>query len=165
MDIGKFLKKVGTAVLKNVPMGGLVYDIADAALSTAVPDDVTGDQLATILQTLPPDQYSKVMSKQLDAKLATYTAWTDLRKEMDSESPQSNARSVISIIFSVGIMILVILFTLMMGDNYLKTGQLPGIELIGAVMLVPGIAILSTFGVRSDTIVSNIIGAYVKRIK
>lgn len=165
MEIGKFLKSVGTAVLKNVPMGGLVYDIADAVLDQAIPDDVTGNDLDTMLKKLPPDQYLRVMSKQIDADVKKYQSWSDLHKSMENKTPASKSRAVIAGVFGVGIMAITVMFTYVILQHYLNLGTYPPVELAAVVYGIPAICVLAAFGVRSEKLLDLVLTMAVKRMK
>lgn len=165
MDIGKFLKSVGGAVLKNVPMGGMIYDIADAVLDEVLPPDATGDDVTKLLQKLPPEQYQKIMAKQIDADVAKYQSWVDLRKNMDITSPASKSRSLIAMVFGVGIMLVTLMLTYLFVENYLRLGTYPPIETIMIVYGLPMVVLLAAFGVRSDKILDAILTAALKRMK
>lgn len=165
MDIGRLLKSVGGAVLKNVPMGGMIYDIADSVLDEALPDDITGDELTAKLQKLPPEQYERIMGKKIDADLAKYQSWTDLRKSMDLKSPASTARSVVTATFGIGIMLIILIFTYVFARNYIDHGTFPTVDVILVTYGIPMIVVLTSFGIKSDKFLDAILTAALKRMK
>lgn len=165
MDIGKFLGSVGSAVLKNVPMGSMVLDIADAVLDDVLPDNATGDDIKARLEKLPPEQYERIMSKQIDADVVKYQTWVDLRKNMDVSSPASKARSTIALVFGVGIMLVTLMFTYLYIQHFLTQGTYPPLESVAIIYGIPMVILMAAFGIRSEKVLDFILTAVLKKIK
>jgi len=84
MDLGKILKKVGGAILKDIIPGGgvasLILDSVNAFMpdNEKLPDEATGHQTLAAIGNLPAEQQAIVLSKQFDVEIAEITGWSSV---------------------------------------------------------------------------------------
>lgn len=162
MNIGSILKVAGRSVLKEVPLGGLVLDVVEAAVG----DDfdrakATGADVEKAIKKLSPEQQSKLLAKQLDSNARAIESHNELKKKMEEDGPQSRARAKIAMLIAVVLLVLSCAFGLMLGHAYVYKGIMPSIEMLVVVFGLPTIALLTFFGVDTkafQAIVLDIIG-------
>jgi hypothetical protein len=93
LNVGQILMKAGSSVLRSVvPGAGAVIDLVNAFLpeDKKLPEDATGTQAHDAIQSLPPDQRSQVLMKELDVEVEEIRGWTEVVKAL-SEADQAGA--------------------------------------------------------------------------
>lgn len=165
MNIGKMLKATGKTLLKEVPMGGVIVDIAELVLGKKVDrETVTGEELGTMIESLPPEQKLQFLGKTLDSELAKFTAWTELKSTMEEETPTSAARAKIAMMIAAVVVLLSAGFGMMLGHLYLTQGRVPLVEELLIVFGVPSLALLSFFGIRVGPLQELVVNTLLHRI-
>ena len=165
MNIGKILKATGSSLLREVPLGGVIADIAGLVLNKDVDKDkVTGDELSEMVDTLPDDLKVKFLNKTIDSELSKFTAWSELQMKMEEESPTSQARAKIAMLIAVVIVLMSAGFGLMLGNMYLTDGRIPELEELLIIFGVPSLALLSFFGIRVGPLQEIIINTLLQRM-
>ncbi len=162
MNIGSFLKSVGGAVLKNVPMGNMIYDVVDVLLDDKLPDNITGNELVDKINSLPPDVKERVLSKQIDADLKKYQTWADLHEKMEQSSPMSKSRSVVMGIFAILVALVTMTVSYIFVQDYLMHQNVPSMDMLMVAYGIPSICLLASFGIKSDKILDLILSSYIK---
>lgn len=148
MNIGSILKAAGRGVLKEVPLGGLVLDVVEAAIGEDFDrDKTTGLDVERAIEKLSPDHKVKILTKQLDSTARAIESRTELKKKMEEDGPQSRARARIAMLIAVVILVLSCGFGLMLGHAYIYKGIMPSLESLVVVFALPVIALLTFFGV------------------
>ena len=72
MNLGDILKTVGSGLIKTlVPGGGLLIDAVNGFLpdDKKLPNDATGEQAQSAIDSLPPEQRASVLKKEYDVKI------------------------------------------------------------------------------------------------
>jgi hypothetical protein len=165
MNIGKILKATGKSLLKEVPLGGVIMDIAEMVVGKELPrDTLTGEELGGLIESLPAEQKLQFLNKTIDSELAKFTAWTELKTTMEEETPSSRARAYIAMMIAVVIVFLSAGFGAMLGQQYLENGRMPSVEELLIVFGVPSLALLSFFGIRVGPLQELVVNALLHRI-
>jgi hypothetical protein len=84
MDLGKILKKIGGAVIKDIIPGGGIASLVIDAVNAFMPDDdklpgnATGDQTLSAINRLPADQQAIILNRQFDVEIAEINSWSQV---------------------------------------------------------------------------------------
>lgn len=169
MDIGSILKFAGQSVLKEVPLGGLVMDVAEVALDKVFDrETVTGDDIFKEIESLPPEAKAKLLAKRLDTKARIAESHDALRGKMEQDTPTSRARSMIAIGIAVLLGLQTLGFSLMLAHAYVTTGAIPSVEVFAVVFGLPVVALLSYFGIDTPKfreLILQLLMRYMVRVK
>lgn len=79
MNLAKILKTAGTAILKSVvPGGGLIIDLVNGFLpgDKKLSSTATGADVQAVIDALPPEQRTALLSKELDVEIVEAQEWT-----------------------------------------------------------------------------------------
>lgn len=165
MNIGGILKTVGSGLLKEVPAGGLIMDAIELVTGETVDrNTITGAQMQAIINKLPPEQQANFLNKQLDTKARLVESHDKLVAKMQEDSPSSRARAAIAKVVAGFMMLLTLMFSWMLMDQYLKTGNYPSVESLAIVYGFPCIALLAFFGVDTKALQELIITILTRQI-
>ena len=67
MDISSILKAAGHGILKEIPLGGLVLDVVEAAIGDDFDrEKATGKDVESAIEKLSPEHKVKILTKQLE---------------------------------------------------------------------------------------------------
>lgn len=165
MNISSILAIAGKQALKEIPLGGLVIDIAEIALGKKIDrKKVSGDELHEQLQSLPADQLATLLGKQLDTKVALVESHDALKTKMEEDSPSSRSRSIIAIMIAVVLLVFSCGFALMLAHMYIYNGIVPPIEYLLVVFGLPTLALLTFFGINTEQFQSLLVSVIARSI-
>lgn len=163
MKISDFLKRVGKSALKEVPMGNVILDVVDMVTDNDVDKEhLTGEDMLKFIEELPPETRVRILETKLNSDVARYEAWADLRAKMEEDTPSSRMRSWLAVAITVVLLILSLGFGYIAYLNYEATGTLPTPETLMIVFGLPGIALLSHFGIQTDQLMNLLISMITK---
>jgi len=149
MNLGAILKAAGSGALKSLPLGGVVVDVAEVVLDEIFDKEtVTGDEVKAKLEKLPTTVKDKVLSKTLNADSHLLASWDELSDVVNVTADENaTLRKVITIAVVITLLAIGLMFSAMLGWNYITTGTLPDTESMLAAFAIPTIAIMAVFGV------------------
>lgn len=167
MKLGSILKAAGKGALKEVPFGGLAFDIAEAALGQDIDrDNTTGEGLKERLEELTPEQKSKILSKQLDIDALQVQSRAELKKKMEEPSPMSKGRVFVAKMMGVSICLVSLFMLAVILHGYFVEGIYPSLGLVAFVVGIPSLLLMTYFGMDTkalQSILFEIIGRVAKR--
>lgn len=150
MNIGSILKVAGRSVLKELPLGGLVLDVVEAAIGEDLDrENVTGKDVEQAIEKLSPEHKVRILTKQLDTTARAIESRNELMKKMEDDSPASRARAKIATLIAVVILVLSCGFGLMLAHSYVYNGVMPSLEMLVVVFGLPTVALLTFFGINT----------------
>ena len=94
MNLSRILKRAGSAVVREaIPGGGLVLDLVNAFLpdDKQLPKDATGDQVQSTVATLPPEQQSLLLAKELDVEIIEINAFAAVQESLARADTAGNS--------------------------------------------------------------------------
>lgn len=148
MDISSILKAAGHGILKEIPLGGLVLDVVEAAIGDDFDrEKATGKDVESAIEKLSPEHKAKILTKQLDSTARAIESRNELKKKMEEDTPASRARAKIAMLIAAVILIMSCGFGLMLAHAYIYNSVMPSIEMLVVVFGLPTIALLTFFGI------------------
>jgi hypothetical protein len=163
MDLGKILKKVGGAVIKDILPGGgiasLVLDAVNAFLpgDDKLPENATGDQALTAISSLPADQQAALLSKQFDVEIAEINGWSQVVESLSkADASGSSTRPEIAKMMAVVVAFAVVLATstwaiaVLTNKGELLANLNGSWPLIVTIIGTPTALLRAYFGLRTD---------------
>jgi len=147
MNIGKILEVTGKSALKNIPLGGVIVDVAELMIGDRFDKKtVSGDDIKQAVETLSPTAKAEFLAKTLDVDARMLESTNMLKQKMEADTPVSRARSVIAMGIAIMLLVLSAGFGLMLGHAYITGGLVPSIESLLVVFGLPTVALLAFFG-------------------
>lgn len=95
MKLLDIVKTVGSAVVRSaVPGGGLLLDAVNELLpdDKKLPGDATGEQVRSVVESLPPEQRAAIMGKEFDVDITQIRESNETVREMlrsDAANPHT----------------------------------------------------------------------------
>lgn len=159
MKLGSILAKVGTTVFKSiVPGGSLIIDLVNGFLpkEKKLPNEATGEQIAQVVDTLPPDQQAQILSKEIDVELAEINSWTQVQASLsEADKAGASTRPRIALMMAEIVAFVVIAFSTMWVIAILQD-QVEMIKVLSdswplvlAIIATPTALLRAYFGMRS----------------
>jgi len=91
MNIGKILEVTGKSALKNIPLGGVIVDVAELMIGDRFDKKtVSGDDIKQAVETLSPTAKAEFLAKTLDVDARMLESTNMLKQKMEADTPVSS---------------------------------------------------------------------------
>jgi hypothetical protein len=158
MKLFDILKKAGSIALRTiVPISGPIIDTVNAFLpeDKKLLSDATGDQISSVVDTLPPIQQAQLLSKEYDVEIAEINSWTQIQGSLaEADKVGASTRPQISMMMAKTMCFVIILFvsvwTVVLVRSDPSVADVAGSwTLMLTVLGVPAALLRAYFGMRS----------------
>lgn len=166
MNIGDILKIAGRRALKEVPLGGVVIDVAELVLRDKLDrENITGEEVEQLLSVLELKDRKDILTKQIDSPVAKFESVEQMKREVkatDTPLSKERARMLAVIVYFM----LAISFTLtgIIMHQYVTADVYPSVEMALVSLGFPLIALLTMFGMDTKPITDIVLRMLSKRI-
>ena len=159
MDFGSILKTVGSGLISTlVPGGSAIIAGINAFLpdDKKLPDNATGEQAQSAINTLSPHDKAIVLSKQFDVEITAIKEYTkvamalgDVDKTGHSTRPTIAMMMACCVVFAIFVTISLFAYAIFKSDSKMIEAITGGWPFIVGVLSVPSSVILHYFGKRT----------------
>jgi hypothetical protein len=159
MDFGQILKTVGSGIIRQIfPAAGAVIDVVNGFLpkDKKLPNNATGEQVQSAIDTLGPEDKAALMSKELDVEMAEINGWSDVVGSLaDADKTGNTTRPRIAIMMAWAVLLTVVVFlvgfiyAVVSSDDRILQTISESWEVMGIVLATPTALLRGYFGLRT----------------
>jgi hypothetical protein len=160
MKIGKILKAVGTGLIKDIiPGAGLVLDTINAVLpdDKKLSEDASGIDATKAINSLPPEEQTKILSKKCDVEIVKEQEWTKVIQALsEADTAGASTRPFIALLMawivfvSIGMLDIAIVYAIVKSDTKMIDSVAKAWPLISALLGIPSLVLQYYFGKRTE---------------